>query len=308
MIETSNLTRVFGTQPAVEDLTLKVEEGEVFGFLGPNGAGKTTTVRMLSCLISKTSGDAQVAGLDIGRPSEAMEIRRRVGVLPEEVGLYESLSAFKNLDFYGKMYDCPDGARKERIEGLLKALGLWDRKDSPLTSFSKGMKQKVAIARALVHDPKVVFLDEPTANLDPEASRTIREFILRLKEEKRTVFLNTHNLDEAERVCDRVGILKTRLLGMGNLDSLRRSVRSRRTLVRLLPAGGGLVAALERLGYRVVESDATSLAVEIEDPERDNPQIVAALVAAGARVVSVSEISPALEDVYLKLVRGEGPA
>ena len=215
MIETENLTKRFGGITAVEGLTLRVEEGEVFGLLGPNGAGKTTTMRMLTCLISKTSGEARIDGYEIGS-ADNIDIRKIVGVLPESVGLFDDLSAYKNLDFYGRLYECTEEQRKTRIEQFLTMLGLWEKKDIAVGAFSKGMKQKVAVARALIHDPKVIFLDEPTANLDPEASKTIRDFILEMKREKRTVFLNTHNLDEAQRVCDRIGIMRTKLTGGGS--------------------------------------------------------------------------------------------
>lgn len=194
MIESEGLTRKFGDTPAVEDLTLRVEEGEVFGFLGPNGAGKTTTVRMLTCLTSKTSGEARIGDYDIGNTDDCLKIRRMIGLLPENAGLYDDLSAYRNLDFYGRLYKCTDAQRKESIEYFLKMLGLWDKRDLPAGAFSKGMKQKLAIARALIHNPQVLFLDEPTANLDPEASKTIRDFMnemesMRVKLAERTLSL-----------------------------------------------------------------------------------------------------------------------
>ena len=211
LIDTENLTKKFGDLTAVEGLTLHVDEGEVFGFLGPNGAGKTTTVRMLACLISKTSGKATIGEYEIGNRADQQKIRRMIGLLTENVGLYEELSAYDNLDFYGRFYKLDEQKRKEQIEYFLKMLGLWEKRNDAAGTFSKGMKQKLAIARALIHDPQVLFLDEPTANLDPEASKTVRDFILELKKEKRTIFLNTHLLDEAEKICDRVAILKTKL-------------------------------------------------------------------------------------------------
>ncbi len=215
MIEIENLTRKFGDLTAVDNLTLHVDEGEVFGFLGPNGAGKTTTVRMLCCLISRTSGKATIGGFDISNKADQQKIRRMVGLLTENPGLYDSLSAYQNLDFYGRLYKIPEQQRKERIDYFLKMLELQEKKDVAAGTFSKGMKQKLAIARALIHDPQVLFLDEPTASLDPEASKTVRDFILELKKEKRTIFLNTHLLDEAQKICDRVGILKTKLNSCG---------------------------------------------------------------------------------------------
>ena len=305
MIDTEGLTRKFGDHVAVENLTLHVDEGEVFGFLGPNGAGKTTTVRMLSCLISKSEGSARVAGFDVSDPDQALEIRRRVGLLPENVGLSEALSAYRNLDFYARLYGVPDSRRAESIEKLLRLLDLWDKRDQLVGSFSKGMKQKVAIARALVHDPQVLFLDEPTANLDPEATNTVRNFILDLKKEKRTIFLTTHNLDEAQRVCDRVGVLKTRMLKVGSPDELRASLWGSRTTVQVERADEALRASVEsrwqRSSVRLVDR---TLVFDVTNPDLENPDIVAAVVAAGGRIQRVSEQTPSLEDVYLKLVRG----
>src|SRR5208283_1741726 len=181
VIDTENLTKKFGNLTAVDSLTLHVNDGEVFGFLGPNGAGKTTTVGMLCCLIAKTSGSARIAGYEVGNKSDSVKIRRLIGFVSDNVGLYDSLTAYENLDYFGKLYKCPEPRRKENIERFLKMLGLWEKKDVPAGTLSKGMKQKVAIARALVHDPEVLFMDEPTANLDPEAAKTVRDFILEQK-------------------------------------------------------------------------------------------------------------------------------
>lgn len=169
MIETVNLTKKFGDLTAVDGVTLRVEEGEVFGFLGPNGAGKTTTVRMLCCLISKTSGTAKIAVYEVGNGEDSLKIRKIIGLVPDSVGLYDDLTAYDNLDFYGKLYRCTETQRRENIQRFLKMLGLWEKKDVAAGAFSKGMKQKLAIARALIHEPEVLFLDEPTVNLDPES-------------------------------------------------------------------------------------------------------------------------------------------
>jgi ABC-2 type transport system ATP-binding protein len=303
-IESEGLTKRFGGTTAVSGLTFSVEEGEVFGFLGPNGAGKTTTVRMLACLVSKTSGRATICGRSIDDKREQPEIRRSVGLLPENVGLYEELSAYANLDFFGKMYDCPDAKRREGMERLLKALGVWERRDQLTGTFSKGMKQKVAIARALLHDPQVVFLDEPTANLDPESAKTTRDFILELKKEGRTVFLNTHNLDEAQRLCDRIAILKTSLVAVGSPGELRASLWGRKTVLHLVKATQAAAAAVRGLGFeKVAEVGGDRLVVDVADPDADNPAIVEAVVRAGGEVRFVTELRPTLEDVYLRLVR-----
>jgi len=304
MIDTENLTKKFGDLTAVDNLTLHVNEGEVFGFLGPNGAGKTTTVRMLSCLISKTSGSAKIGDYDIGNSADQQKIRRMIGLLTENVGLYEELSAYDNLDFYGRFYKLDGQKRKEQIEYFLKMLGLWEKRNQAAGTFSKGMKQKLAIARALINDPQVLFLDEPTASLDPEASKTVRDFILELKKEKRTIFLNTHLLDEAEKVCDRVAILKTRLVAIGTPQDLRRSLSGRKIKVQLQRVDNVIVEAVKKVGFQVSEITDNGLVVDVSEPEKENPAILKAIEAAGGHVLFITEVGSSLEDVYLKLVRG----
>jgi ABC-2 type transport system ATP-binding protein len=283
-----------------------VDEGEVFGFLGPNGAGKTTTVRMLACLISKTSGGAVVDGYEIGKSSDQAKIRGLVGFLPENVGLYEELSAYDNLDFYGRYYKLSVQKRREQIEYFLKLLGLWDKRGDAAGTFSKGMKQKLAIARALIHDPKVLFLDEPTANLDPEASKTVRDFILELKKEKRTIFLNTHLLDEAERICDSVAILKTKLVATGSPQDLRHSLSNRKVRVQLELVDDAVVGAVRTLGYEIAERSGNNLVIVVKNPEKEDPDLLRVIQTAGGRVQFVTEVGSSLEDVYLKLVKEAG--
>jgi ABC-2 type transport system ATP-binding protein len=191
MIEVQGLTKQFGEVTAVDSLTFHVANGEVFGLLGPNGAGKTTTIRMLCCLISKTRGDAQIAGHPIGNSADSLAIRKLIGLVTDNIGLYEELTAYENLDYYGKLYECPEPQRKERIEYYLTMMDLWEKRNQDISEYSKGMRQKVAIARALVHDPELLFFDEPTANLDPESARVVREIILQLKKEGKTIFINT---------------------------------------------------------------------------------------------------------------------
>jgi len=304
MIDTENLTKKFGNLTAVESLTLHVNDGEVFGFLGPNGAGKTTTVRMLSCLISKTSGTARIGNYEVGNSADQQKIRRMIGLLTENVGLYEELSAYDNLDFYGRFYKLDEQKRKQQIEYFLKMLGLWEKRNEAAGTFSKGMKQKLAIARALIHDPQVLFLDEPTASLDPEAAKTVRDFILELKKEKRTIFLNTHLLDEAEKICDRVAILKTRLIATGTPQELRRSLSGRKIKVQLQRVDNVIVEAIKKIGFQVSEITDNSLVIDVSDPEKENPAILKAIEAAGGHVQFVTEFGSTLEDVYLKLVRG----
>jgi ABC-2 type transport system ATP-binding protein len=305
LIETENLTRKFGDLTAVDNLTFRVDKGEVFGFLGPNGAGKTTTVRMLCCLISKTSGRARIGGYEVGDQEDALKIRRIIGLVPDNVGLYDSLTAYENLDYYGTLYRMSDSGRKESNEHFLKLLGLWEKRDSLVGTFSKGMKQKLAIARALIHDPEVVFMDEPTANLDPEASKATREFILELKKQKKTVFINTHNLDEAQKICDRIGILNTRLMAIGTPEELERSVRGRKTVIQLRRVTEAVIDSLKRLHVNNLVSEGDKLTVDVVDPEEENPEMVSAIVGAGGRVVTVAVPGSSLEDAYLKLVREE---
>jgi ABC-2 type transport system ATP-binding protein len=306
LIDAQNLTRKFGDLTAVDNLTLHVNDGEIFGFLGPNGAGKTTTVRMLACLISKTSGTATIGDYEIGNRADQQRIRRIIGLVPDNVGLYEELTAYKNLDFYGRYYKVDEAKRRERIEYFLKLLGLWDKRDLAAGTFSKGMKQKLAIARALIHDPQILFMDEPTANLDPEASKTVRDFILELKKEKKTIFLNTHNLDEAQRICDRIAILSTKLMAMGTPAELERSISGRKTVVQLESVNDAIVSAARRVGMGDVEAvEGNKLMIGVNDPEKDNPDILNAIFAAGGRIQFVTEASSTLEDVYLKLVRSQ---
>ena len=304
MIDAEGLTKKFGELTAVDGVTFHVDEGEVFGFLGPNGAGKTTTVRMLCCLISKTSGTARIGGYEVGDGADSLKIRKLIGFVPDNVGLYEGLSAYRNLDFYAKLYEVPDSRRQENIQRVLKMLGLWEKREVAAGTFSKGMKQKLAIARALIHDPQVLFMDEPTANLDPEAAKTVRDFILDLKKEKRTIFLNTHNLDEAQRICDRIAILNTRLMAVGSPEELERSVSERKTIIELDRVTDAVLAALKALPLGNVAVKGNELIIDVALPEQENPAIVEAIVRAGSRVQTVAVTGSTLEETYLKLVKG----
>jgi len=306
LIETEGLTKKFGALTAVDSVTFNVGEGEVFGFLGPNGAGKTTTVRMLCCLISKTSGKALIGGYDVGNDDDSLKIRKMIGVVPDNVGLYESLSAYKNLDIFGRLYGVADAKREENIRETLTMLDLWEKRDVSAGTFSKGMKQKLAIARALIHDPQVLFMDEPTANLDPEASKTVRDFILDLKKEKRTIFLNTHNLNEAQRICDRIAILNTKLMATGTPDELERLVGNRKTVIKVEKVSDQLLDAVQkRLPGAKVSVDGVQITVEVPDAEERTPDIVQAVVQAGGRVHFAGVVGSTLEDTYFKLVRPE---
>jgi ABC-2 type transport system ATP-binding protein len=303
LVDTENLTRKFGNLTAVDNLTLHVNDGEVFGFLGPNGAGKTTTIRMLCCLISKTSGSARIGGYEIGNKEGSLKIRKIIGLVPDNVGLSEHLSAYDNLDFYGKIYDCSDAQRKESIKRFLEMLGLWEKRNVLVGTFSKGMKQKLAIARALIHDPQILFLDEPTANLDPESAKTVREFILDLKKQKKTIFLNTHNLDEAQRICDKIGILNTKLRATGTPEDLEQAVRGRKTVIAIQHVNDVILNALKKLSLKNLTREENKIMFDVVDPDKENWTAVEALVLAGGHVNTVNVVGSTLEDVYLKLVR-----
>lgn len=300
MIVIENLTKKFGENLAVEGLNLEVKEGEVFGFLGPNGAGKTTTVRMLTSLISPTSGKAVVNGYTVGR--QDTQIRRSVGLLTETPGLYDNLSAEYNLRIYANLYEVKDVAGQ--VEKYLRLLGLWERRFEPAATLSKGMKQKLAIARAMLHEPRILFLDEPTSALDPESAHVVRDFIAELREEGRTIFLCTHNLDEADRACDRIAVFKTRLVVVDTPARLRMQLFGRKVVFHLGSVDETLVSKVSALPF-VQEARAIEnrLVVTLDNPEKRNPEIVRTLVGAGADVQFVGELRHSLEEVYLQLVK-----
>ncbi len=302
MIEIENLTKKFGDLTAVDDISFNVNEGEVFGFLGPNGAGKTTTVRMLCCLISKSGGSARISGYDIGNKDDSLKIRKIIGLVPDNVGLSEHLSAYDNLEFYGRIYDLSKIQRKEKIQYFLEMLGLWEKRGVPVGTFSKGMKQKLAIARALIHDPQVLFLDEPTANLDPEVAKTVRDFILDLKKQKKTIFLNTHNLDEAQRICDRIGILNTKLVTLGTPKDLEDAVQGRKTVIELEQITDNVLKSVQKLSLTNLSVEDNTITFDAIDSGSKNWLIVEAIVNAGGHVNIVKVVGSTLEDVYLKLV------
>ena len=305
MIETHDLTRTFDGLLAVDRVSLSIRDGEAFAFLGPNGAGKTTTVRMLCCLIAASSGKAFIGGLDISDKKDQVKIRGMIGLLPENPGLYESLGAHRNIEFFAKLYGVPTSEREERIRSLLKTLNLWERRNEPVGKFSKGMKQKVAIARALVHHPDYLFLDEPTAALDPESAKTVREFLIELKREGVTLFLNTHNLDEAQRVSDRIGVLKSKLLAVGSPDELASRYFGRTSLVQLSELRPEHVASIRSLPYvQDVRTSNGSILIDLDDPKKRNPEIVSLLAEQGAKIERVEEVKHGLEDIYLKLMGG----
>jgi len=302
MLRATGLGRRFGDLWAIRHVDLEVHRGEVLGLLGPNGAGKTTTVRLLAALIEPTEGSASVDGLDVVRQPD--EVRARVGILTETPGLYEKLSAAANLDFFGRLYGLDATTRAERIERYLRLFSLWERRDDPAGGFSKGMKQKLAIARALLHEPSVVFLDEPTAALDPEAAWIVREAIEAIRRSGRTIVLATHNLYEADRLCDRVAFVRGGLLRVDSPADLRESLGERGVEVEFGEVPGpAVVAAVHRVdGISAAELVDHRLVVKAPDPRAVTPALVRALVAAGSDIVEVRERATSLEQIYFEVM------
>ncbi len=306
MIHTEGLTKRFplagkkqGETLAVDDLTLDVHQGEVLGFLGPNGAGKTTTVRMLCALVSPSGGRAWVAGRQVGCDDEA--IRASVGILTETPGLYVRLDAWTNLAFFARMYGVADV--DGQVSRYLKMLGLWERRNEAVGSFSKGMRQKLAIARALLHEPPLLFLDEPTSGLDPEAARTVRDFIAELRSQGRTIWLCTHNLDEADRLCDRIAIIKQRLICVDTPANLRQSLYGSQVSVRLAVLAPNLAHLAQSLPFvHQAQATADGLLIALDDPERNNPRLIQTLVEAGGQVQFVEPVRRTLETIYFDLM------
>jgi ABC-2 type transport system ATP-binding protein len=302
------LVRRFAERVAVDEISFEVQPGEVFGLLGPNGAGKTTTLRMLGGLIPPTSGEVRVAGVALDRGT-APGLRRRIGFLTETPGLWDQLTVADNLAVYARLFGLRDAA--DAVERSLRRFGLWDRRGDRAALLSKGMKQKVAVARALVHDPEIVLLDEPTANLDPQASREVRDLLLELRGRGRVIVVSTHNLDEIERLADRVALISTRLVAIGEPAALRRKIFGVRLRVRLAAtdvAVSRLIEVATAAGGRDVRREEDGLSMMFEDADAGAPAIIRALVLAGAEIRSASDEQVPLEEVYLRLLERPGSA
>jgi ABC-2 type transport system ATP-binding protein len=302
-LSVEHLSKRFGDRIAFDDVSFEVGHGEVFGFLGPNGAGKTTTVRTLGTLIAPTSGSATVAGIPL-TPENGVEIRKRISIMPESPGLYLRLSVTENLECFADLYELTDS--KDRIDRALRAVSLADRANDVCGTLSKGLRQRVALARTLLSDPEILFLDEPTSGLDPVASRDVHELIDELRERGVTIFLTTHRLDEAERLCDRVAILNTTLRSIGRPSELRDKLFAKTLTVRTLVP----LTEPDRIfgGLRAVDGwhqDGLAYVLAVSDLTVAAPGVTRALVAAGADVLSISESHHSLEDVYLELIDEE---
>jgi ABC-2 type transport system ATP-binding protein len=297
-----NLGKRFGTREAFRDLTFEVGRGEVFGFLGPNGAGKTTTVRVLASLLRPTSGSAEVAGVPLS-PENGPELRSRIAVMPESPGLYLRLSVLDNLEYFAGLYGVPSSQARSRIDAALQAVGLEGRTKDAAGALSKGLRQRVSLARTLLSEPNVLFLDEPTSGLDPVATREVRELLEGLRSRGVTVFLTTHRLEEAERLCDRIAILNTTLRAVGSPEDLRRDLFSSAVRARTARPLADPDSVLQTLpgatGWRMVDG---AYVVAVKEPAAVAPELARRLVGAGADILELGEVDHSLEDVYLRLV------
>ncbi len=301
MIVAESLTKCFDSFTAVDRLTLDVHAGEIVALLGPNGAGKTTTVRMMAAILKPTSGRATVAGYDTVRDARA--VRQRVGVLTELPGLYLRMTAWPYLDFFGQLWGLSPARRAERSELLLHRFGLWEDRDKRLGEFSKGMKQKLAIIRAMLHDPVVLLLDEPTSAMDPHSAKLVRDAIVSLRDDRRAIVVCTHNLAEAELLADRIAIIRRgQLVLLGTPGALKAQLLGPPLMeVRLVGAANGLASRLAD----IVEIEAQGedwLRYRADNPAEVNPRLLRRLTALNQQVVTLSEVSRTLEDVYLRVV------
>jgi ABC-2 type transport system ATP-binding protein len=308
MIRAEQLGKRFGPTWAVRDLSLRVGRGEIFGLLGPNGAGKTTTLRLLAALIGPSAGRAWVAGCELGRQDDA--IRRSIGLLPGEPSLYDTLSAEANLDFHARLQGLSAARRRQRVRACLELVDLWERRQATVGTFSKGMKQRLALARALLHEPPVLLLDEPTSGLDPAVARRVRDLLSELRAGGTTILLSTHDLEEARQLCNRVAFLRNRLLLVDTPLAISQALFGRDLRLRLANPSAGLLALVAALPFvREVTPNPDGLSVKLADAEADAPALVRALVGAGAEIVRLEEEQHSLEEAYLEIVEpAEVPA
>jgi len=303
MLQADSLTKTFGPRLAVERVSFDVRAGEIFALVGPNGAGKTTTLRMLAGLIHPSSGAVRFRG----QPTAGAEstLRAGIGFLTEAPGLWDRLTVRQNLNVHARLHGLPLPDRA--VDAAMDLFGVADRAAEPAAVLSKGLRQRVALARALLHDPGAVLLDEPTSGLDPESARDVRELIVRLRHERRAVLISTHNLDEVDRLADRVALLNTRLVALDTPQSLRARAFGARVRVRFAGPADAYVRTLSDEGLADVRADGHTLSIGLDGAGLQTPDIVRRLVAAGAAIEAVEPEEPSLEQVYLRLLRG-GPS
>ncbi|MCX8174518.1 MAG: ABC transporter ATP-binding protein [Thermoplasmata archaeon] len=307
MLRVNNLSKQFDGRIAVQNLSFELKPGMVLGLIGPNGAGKTTTMRLILGLLKPTRGTITVDNFDMLDDGSARRAKQRIGFLPENPALYENLTAYKNLYYIAQLY----GMNKSEIDGrvgeLLEMLGIEKRIEHRVKTYSKGMKQKIAIARAIVHNPTYLLLDEPTASLDPASAKTVREFIKELRSSRRGILLATHNLHEAQELCDEIVVLSTKPLARGKPGELAQTLFSARTAVYANGIPEGLEQVLkERFGKRYLGRKKNKMLFATESPEQENPEIISLLVSQNVKIQFVEKENATLEDVYMKLVNQNG--
>jgi ABC-2 type transport system ATP-binding protein len=301
VVEAEGLTKRFNSLTAVEGITFQLQEGEILALLGPNGAGKTTTVRMLASVLAPTAGTARVAGYDVVR--QAREVRRSVGLLTEFPALYLRMTADEYLDFFGKLYSVPKGKLEERKTALLEQFGLARDRKRQIGEYSKGMRQKLALVRAMLHDPLVLFLDEPTSAMDPQSAKTVREAIMELRKEKRTALICTHNLSEAQTLADRIAVInRGRIVAIGTMEELRRRYIGAPLMELKLARPMDEAASLVQRFAVVEEKGRDFVRYRTDNPAEVNPLVVKALTEMGAEIVYLQEVPVTLEEVYLRIV------
>lgn len=305
MIQTEDLTKWFGTFSAVESVNLNVNSGQVLALLGPNGAGKTTTVRMLTSTLKPTRGRAVVAGYDVGKKPEI--VRRQVGVLTEHHGLYGRMNAVEYLGFFADLYSLDQRERTKTIQTLLEQFGLAADQNRRLSEYSKGMRQKLALVRAMLHDPPVLLLDEPTSAMDPESARVVRNTILGLRSANRTILLCTHNLAEAEEMADQVAIIRRgRIILNESLPAIKRKLLGEPEYEAVFAGSvNGLEGVHLPAGVKIISSGENRVRFQIKQPNETNPLLLKTLLESGLAVVTLREIPRSLEDAYLEAVSNE---
>lgn len=301
MIETNDLSKQFNDFTAVDGVNLSVKEGQILALLGQNGAGKTTTVRMLTALLQPSRGSAKVAGYDVTK--NGPDVRASVGVLTEHHGLYMRMTAWEYMDFFGQVYNLDPKLRKARTENLLEYFGLTEAAKRRIGEYSKGMRQKLALARAMMHEPSVLLLDEPTSAMDPESARLVRDEIARLKSNQRTIMLCSHNLTEVEALADKIAVIyRGKILIQGSLEELKRKVLGAPEYGIHFSQAWNADGLELPTGVELLLKTPTSLKVRVEAPEQSNPQLVQQLTSKGASIVAFQEEARTLEQVYLKVM------